>query len=79
MKKVEVYEVKAPCLDTSFDVTSGNSNTPIASPKAAATTEYSTMMQSQANNADDRMEYDDLRCEETIHDEGPTQNSMINQ
>ena len=72
MNKVEVYEVKAPCLDTSFDVASDN-GTPIASPKDTNPGGCSSMMQSQTLNAENRMENDNLRCDETIREECPMQ------
>ena len=69
MNKVPVYEVKAPCVDTSFEVASGNNSA--SSPKSQEPESFADMIQYDGSeNLRNDMEDDDLRCHESIQMEG---------
>jgi len=79
MNKVQVYEVKAPCKDTScFEVASGNDNSATASPKANSSSFPAAQQFDESFNEDDRMMDDeDLRCDEIIHEEGSASTAIM--
>jgi len=62
MNKVPVYEVVAPCANTSFEVPSGNSAP--ASPKSEDAESFSEILR-----LDSTTEIDELRCNESMRRE----------
>lgn len=69
MNKAPSYEVKAPCVDTSFDVASGNSapNSPSSGQEGAANQIDHMSSFGPINQLRESM--DELRCHESIAEE----------
>ena len=82
--KAQPYESKAPSKDTSYSEAAGagNDNQALTSPKA---TVYNygglaaQLFRAESNEGGDErmMDDDDLRCDETIHEEGSASTQLM--